>query len=72
MPVTFCPAVPGNVSILHTLPDFSVKSHIIVRAGSDVLAGIVSAIGLCSAGGADIVDHDVLDTVGITQASGTY
>ena len=67
MPVTFCPTVPGNVSILYALPDFPAKSHIVVGAGSDIFAGIIPAVGLRPAGSSDVVDHDVPDAVGVTQ-----
>ena len=67
MPIRLRPTMPGNVPILYALPDFSAKPYIVMCAGSDVLAGIIPAIGLCPAGSADIVDHDVLDAASVTQ-----
>ena len=58
--------MPGNILILYRLPYLSLKAHKVVGAGPDAAAGIVSTVGLCPAGGADIVDYDVLNTTDIT------
>ena len=68
MPVAFCPAVPGNITILHALPDLSVKPYIVVGTGPDIFAGIVPAVCFRPASGANVMDHDVFDSAGVAQS----
>ena len=59
--------MPGDVFILHALPDAAVKVHIVVGAGPDALTGILPAVGLRASGGADVMDYDIFDTAKLAR-----
>ena len=59
--------MPGDVFILHALPDAAVKVHIVVGAGPDALTGIIPAVGLRASGGADVMDYDIFDTAKLAR-----
>ena len=56
------PAMPGNVLIFHTLPDFTVKPDKIMCRWSAVPASVIDAVLFCSAQCTNVVNDDIFDS----------